>query len=88
MRSLRILPVREVAEKHQPMLGSAVLLGVAWSVSRRVRSAIEDSDKCVSVNMSDSRFNTNLKKIYLRVHVSIGIKIEFDCEISRLSIGI
>ena len=53
--------------------GGAVPLGVAWSVSRWARSAIGISDERVSVNVSDSCFNTNLKRICLRLRISRGI---------------
>ena len=53
--------------------GGAVPLGVAWSVSRWTRSTIGISDGRVSVKVSDSRFNTILKRMCLRIRVSIGI---------------
>ena len=49
--------------------GGAVPLGVAWSVSRWVRFAVGISD---AVNASASRFNRILKRMCLRIRVSIG----------------
>ena len=61
-------------------------LGVAWSVSRWARSAIGISDERVSVNVSDSRFNTNLNRIRRELAYFIT-NSHFTLRLQGLSIG-